>query len=236
MISSQVTKNVYTANGVTTEWAYAFPIVSSGDIELWVATSATAAPVQVLANFTVDTVNAVVVYPSVASLLPPIVSPYVITLKRARPLVQGTHYTIQGGVNPTSIESALDSVVMMVQDLNEEVGRAVKYAINQTPTEASTTGFLAEMAGYSSAASGYAGDALAAKNLAESARDAATGQASIASIQAGAAAASALSVANRLTEGPLASRPAALAGAGFYYDTDNGILFFYSPTNGWEAK
>lgn len=243
MISSQVTKNVYTANGVTTEWAYTFPIVTASDIELWVATSATAAPVKITTNFTVDTVNEVVVYPSVASLLPPIVSPYVITLKRARPLVQGTQYTSQGGVSPTSIEAALDSVVMMVQDLNEEVSRAVKYAINLTPTEATTEGFLAAMAGYSATASGYAGDALAAKNLAvsaqglaEAARDTAIGQASIASIQAGLAASSALSITNRLTEGTLALRPAALTGAGFYYATDISVLYFYSPTNGWEAK
>lgn len=140
MISSQVTKNSYTTNGVTKDWAYTFPIKAASDITVW-RTNATGLTSQVTENFTVDTVNALVTYPSVASLLPAIANADypTITIARATPMVQSTGYTSQGGVSANSLEVAFDRCVMMVQDLAEAVGRCVKYPIDKAPVQADLT-------------------------------------------------------------------------------------------------
>lgn len=140
MISSQVTKNSYTTNGVTKDWAYTFPIEVASDIAVY-QTNATGLTSRVTSNFTVDTVNAVVNYPSVASLLPAIANADypTITIARATPLTQPTQYTSQGAVSKESLETALDHVVLMIQDLNETVGRCVKYSIDKAPVEADLT-------------------------------------------------------------------------------------------------
>lgn len=134
MISSQITKNSYETDGTTRRWAYTFPIVASSDIEVWL-TAEGGNPVKIETNYTVDTDTNEVVYPSDESLLAAIAVGSTVTLKRARPMVQGTSYTTQGTVSKTSLETAFDDVVMMVQDLSEKVDRAIKFPITETPSE-----------------------------------------------------------------------------------------------------
>lgn len=242
-ISSQVAKNSYTANGTQTRWAYTFPVVNTSDIEVYL-TSLAGVTSKVESNFTVDTDTLEVVYPSVASELDPIGAGLKVTLKRAVPRTQGTDYTAQGSVSPASVESALDAIVLMIQDLAEEVARAIKYPVEQTPTETTVTGYISTLAGYAasaSAASGAAADsaaaALSSETNANNSKLAAAASADSAAASASYAGAAAVTeIDSRFREGPYADRPATMTGFGLYYDTDSGQLFQYTVAKGWEAK
>ena len=237
-IASQVTKNVYTANGSQTAWPYTFTIIDSTDIKVYV-TDDDDVTTEVTSNFSVNTDTAEVTYPTAESLLDPVTSGYKVTLKRSVPRVQETDYSAQGAIPAQSIEDALDVLTILVQDLAEEVSRAIKYPVEQTPSETTVTGYLSTLSGYVASAS------TSAANAADSESDA-SGFALAAAASSSAAAGSALvaqqaaaateaELAERISEGSLEARPVSLNGLGFYYATDIHQFFRYSPTNGWEA-
>lgn len=138
-VASNLNKIVYSGNGVTTNWSFTFPIILSTDIEVILTDTNNVDGAPLGSNFTIDTVNSLIVYPSVASGLPPLPSGWKITLLRVEPITQLITLASQGPFTASSIESALDKLTMIAQQHDEALSRTVQYPISQTPTTTDST-------------------------------------------------------------------------------------------------
>lgn len=195
-IASSTNKHVYAGNGVTTEWPFTFSYDDSGDIKLYL-TDADGTISEITTNYTLDTANSEVVYPSVASGLPALTASQKITIIRESSQTQEVDLKNQGPFAAEVIEQALDKLTMMVQDQAETLARTVKFPIDETPAATDTEEFLSDVqAGVSlaqtsaTAASASAAAALVSQNAAaQSAIDASASKDS-ASLSAASASAS----------------------------------------------
>lgn len=138
MISITTVKNSYTSDGVQTAWDYTFPIILTSDIKLY-DLDLDGVETLITTNYTVDTLNSRIIYPSVASLLPPIEAGHTITLVRSQSITQG--YT--GAVTPAVMEAAFDKITMIAQEVDEKLSRCVQFQVGQTPTTEEVTSLLA---------------------------------------------------------------------------------------------
>jgi len=152
-------KHVYSGDGVTTHWPYTFPILEGTDVKVMI-TSAAGIHTILDDDYTVDTENERVVYPDPGDPLPDDGS--TITVYRSRPQLQETIFTDGGPFPASSFEDSLDSLTMNVQELSEGLSRAIKYTIDQTPTEEETTAIVESSADAAASAAAAAVSALAA--------------------------------------------------------------------------
>ncbi len=160
-------KHVYNGNGVTRNWDFTFPIYTDdgSDIKLY-KTATDGTITEITSDYTVDVGASHVVYPTVASGLPLLATGEKITLLRSETLSQDSDWKNQGPFNAEGVESVADKIMMILQQLQEELSRAIKYAVDQTPTSDDTDAFISLLLGYKT-------DALAAKVAAEAAQVAA---------------------------------------------------------------
>ena len=164
-VSTLNTKHVYDCNGIQTEWPYTFPIIASTDIAVYV-TDLTGAVTKITSNFTVDTENGKVIYPTVESELDPAVvvaNGFKVTIKRETPLTQEIDLVNEGALNAETLETGYDKSTMQVQQMQETLDRCVKYSVDQTPTDSTTATFLSSI-------NSAKADAIAAKNAAQAAQ------------------------------------------------------------------
>lgn len=135
MISTTITKHIYTANGLNQNWDFSFPIIEPDDIQLWVTEPGGVAEL-VSNGLYVVTENSggadggVVEYP--ISPLSPLASGYTVTVMRVLPLIQETEFVNQGRIQAESIESGLDRLTMITQQLAETLGRAIVVNVDNT--------------------------------------------------------------------------------------------------------
>lgn len=199
-------KAIYTANGSNRYWDITFPYFDAegDDIKLYV-TAPGGADTLISANYEIDVDNSRVVYPTVASGLPYVTSGYTVTVIRVEPLTQEQNLQPRAALTAANIESALDKLTMITQQLNESISRCVSYPVSQTPSSTETTEFLNTLTGYvedaetaataaaasASAAATSAGSASSSASTASSAASAASTSATAASASQTAAAASA---------------------------------------------
>lgn len=144
-VASTSRKVVYSANDLTTSWPITFPYydtTAGSDIKLYLTPSGGADQLIDPLNYTVDVINDRVIYPTVASGLPPIATGNTITLARSEDFLQATHLTTQGPFVAANIESALDKITMELQEHKETLERTIQYPISQTPSSTDTTDFL----------------------------------------------------------------------------------------------
>ena len=164
-VSTLNTKHVYDCNGIQTEWPYTFPIIASTDIAVYV-TDLTGAVTKITSNFSVDTENGKVIYPTVESELDPAVvvaNGFKVTIKRETPLTQEIDLVNEGALNAETLETGYDKSTMQVQQMQETLDRCVKYSVDQTPTDSTTATFLSSI-------NSAKADAIAAKNAAQAAQ------------------------------------------------------------------
>jgi hypothetical protein len=182
-VQNTIVKNVYVGNGSVTVFPYTFALNNDdGEYVKVVVTDETGAETEV-SNYRVDTTDTTVTYPYPSG--DPLPSGHKITLKREIPNTQELNLENQGPFFAKDIEMEFDRVVMMIQQLGEMVGRAVKVSVSssETPDEIINSIFESKSAAMQAAenasisetnagnsaiaASGSAGDAANSKTRAE---------------------------------------------------------------------
>lgn len=216
-ISSEVRKaGPYDGNDVTTSFPFSFKVFAASDMvvvrtdAIGAETTLTAgADYSVTLNADQDTA------PGGSVVLPvPLASSNLLTITSSVPNLQALDLTNQGGFYPRVINAALDRLTILVQQVAEQVGRAVKVDIssNLSPSQLVASLNANTAAAVASAASAAASEANAAASEAAAAtsetnaatseanaaasESSAAGSASTATTQAGNASASALAAAN----------------------------------------
>ena len=205
-ITNETSKIVYAMNGTTTTFAFPYAFYASTDLVVTKFTTATGAT-SVLALNTDYTVSGVAPYPSGANVV--LVSDfgssaYKLVIQRVEPLNQLTTYPESGAFPSKTHEYCLDKLVLIAQQLQEIISRAILNNISATtgftlpdPVAGyilgwnSTATALTNYSGYVSAVASCAGYATAAAASAALA----LGYSAAASASATAAAASAVAAA-----------------------------------------
>jgi uncharacterized protein YjbJ (UPF0337 family) len=193
-VSTTHSKHVYTGNGVTTQWPYTFPIISSSDVKVYL-TDLSDVTTEVTTRFSVE--SGYVLYPQNLEGQSPVISPlasgYKITLLRSIDIDQDIDLKNQGNFNAEVLENAYDKLTMVSQQVNEALSRAVKYPVQESPTADDTETFLTTINAAKADAQTAASNAGTSETNAGLSAAAASSSAGAASGSAVAAAASALS-------------------------------------------
>lgn len=152
-VQNQTVKNVYDGNGSATVFPFTFAL-NAGDGEyVGVYVTNDAGTSEATDNFTIDADAKTVTYPKVGDPLP---EGKKIVIRREIPNEQDLNLENLGPFFAEDIEGELDKEVMMIQQLAEEVERAVKVdmASDRTPDE-----FLQDIADAVEQAKDYADEA-----------------------------------------------------------------------------
>lgn len=124
-VQNTIAKNVYAGNGSTTVWPYTFALSpeDGGHVQVIVADALDVETMVPANEFRVDTDDQTVTYPLTGDPLP---AGHRIALKRVLPKVQELNLENQGPFFADDIETSLDRIVMLIQQISEETERAVK--------------------------------------------------------------------------------------------------------------
>lgn len=134
-IATTTSSVTYTGDGVTTVFPYAFIIPDANSVVVSIYNSATDEWIEDVdaADYSITGLNTAaggnVTYPTVGS---PLASTRKIHIRRARAYTQDTDINNQAGFLPQTVETGLDKLLMLIQQLSEQVDRA--YKISPTST------------------------------------------------------------------------------------------------------
>lgn len=125
-LSTTANKVIHAGNGSATSFSYTFPIQASADLDV-IYTDAdgvetTLTPSQYSVTGIGTPTGGAVTYPLVGSA---IASGTLLTILRTVDQTQPTVLSNQGGYFPEVVEAALDRIVMIEQQLDEKIGRAI---------------------------------------------------------------------------------------------------------------
>ena len=138
-ISSETRKaGPYTGNGLTTSFSFAFKVFTTADV-LVVRTDLSAFETTLTLNtdYSVTLNSNQDSNPGGTVVLPTaLTTGYLLTLSSQVGALQSTDLTNQGGFYPSVLNTALDKLTILVQQLKEQVGRAVKTDISSSVTPA----------------------------------------------------------------------------------------------------
>lgn len=140
-VSMQVSKRIYSGNGVTRQWEVDFPLASPQDVRVYV-TSPAGVETELTENFELNTAGTALEYPTLSSGKPPLAEGWTLTLERHTPLTQEIDLLRQGELDAEVLESGYDKLTLMVQELNEKVSRSIKYPVSTVVNDLETDGFL----------------------------------------------------------------------------------------------
>lgn len=160
-LASSVT---YQGNGATTAFTYTFLIPAASDAVISLTdiagnTTETLDPSTYTITGLNDPNGGTVTYPNVGS---PITTASNITIQRVLPLTQEVDLTNQDGFFPTVLENALDNLCMQVQQVQEEIDRAVIFPVGTTVNVPALTAAILAGANQAAAAAASAATAKAA--------------------------------------------------------------------------
>lgn len=127
-VQNPIVKNVYTGNGATTVFPYTFALNQDDGEYVTVVIADEAGAETAVTNFKVDTLSRTVTYPYPAG--EPLPEGSRIAIRRAVPMTQELNLENQGPFFAEDIETALDRIVMQVQQINEQIDRSIK--VNET--------------------------------------------------------------------------------------------------------
>lgn len=137
-------RNQHNGDGATTVFPFTFtlPAGSTGsDVEVRVYDASNVETV-LSSNYSVDTVNSTVTYPTVGGQAPlaagqnALPAGWSIVIRRIEPLTQVLALSSQGVFDADSIETAFDKLTMILQQIQEQLNRSLQYPANITPTAA----------------------------------------------------------------------------------------------------
>jgi hypothetical protein len=127
-VSSETKRADYTGNGSTTDFATVFRFLQNSDVKVILTVTATG-----VETVQAETTNYTLVGDGLDAggtvtmlVAPPIGT--TLTIKRDVPLTQGTDYVENDSFPAESHETALDKLTMIVQQIQEEIDRSVKFA------------------------------------------------------------------------------------------------------------
>lgn len=125
--SATPTKHTYDGNDLTVLWPYTFSIatIDGSDILVYLTNPTTGISTLLTSNYSVDVPGSQVMYPTVASGLPPLPTNWKITLLRTESITQLMNLINQGAFNAENLETAFDKLTLICQQLNEKMDRAV---------------------------------------------------------------------------------------------------------------
>jgi len=120
-------KHTYDGNDLCVDWPFSFQIASptGDDILVYLTSPTTGLSTLLTSNYFVDVPGLKVIYPTVASGLPPLPALWKITLLRTENITQLMNLINQGSFNAESLETAFDKVTLICQQLQEQMNRAV---------------------------------------------------------------------------------------------------------------
>lgn len=128
VVSSTNSKDIFQGDGSTVAWQYDFPIILTSDIEIFtIDSSGNVTPVTT--NYSINTSTATVTYPVSGTPLP-IGSQ--IVLQRVEPLTQATSLKNQYRLPLDVIETSLDKLTLITQQLQTSLNQTIQQAINST--------------------------------------------------------------------------------------------------------
>lgn len=137
-VSTQLTKRIYSGNGLTREWSVDFPVSSLQDIRIFI-TSPQGVQSEVESNYEFDETSHILTYPTLDSEMEPLATGWLITLVRRTPLTQEIDLLRQGELDAEVLEQGYDKLTYLIQELSERVDRCMKYPVSaQSLTEAQT--------------------------------------------------------------------------------------------------
>jgi|GEM_PF-5747934 len=133
-VESTTTKIIYQGNGTTITWPVPFAYNQTEHLHLLIA-DATGIETEVTANFSVQVSEAgdtTVVYPVEGA---PLAAGNKLVIYRDTPLTQIVDLQYGGAFSPDVLEhDGFDREVMMIQEMREEVDRAVKVKLSSSET------------------------------------------------------------------------------------------------------
>jgi hypothetical protein len=182
MITNQNNKSTYVGNNNTTVFPRLFPVWNANQVKVVLTENNTDTVLTLGTHYTVQGVNNpnpstwTITYPVNGTPLTPSQK---LTIVSKVPYLQDTDFANQGGFFAETHEDVADKMVLMVQQLAEEVSRAVKVAIgsNTTP-EALIAQLQTDAANATASAAAAATSATNAANSAAAAATSATNAAS----------------------------------------------------------
>lgn len=136
-VTTTANKVVFQGNGSTTVWPFAFPIPAQADIQVSLVDVASGnetilAPVlYTVSGFGVDAGGSVT-YPLSGS---PLTTATYLVIERIMPLEQQTDFANQGAAYPADIEAGLDYLMMVAQQLQDALNRAIVFSAADTVTQ-----------------------------------------------------------------------------------------------------
>ncbi|MDL2267184.1 hypothetical protein LJC46_04255 [Desulfovibrio sp. OttesenSCG-928-G15] len=166
-VESLKTKVIYKGNGSTNVWPFPYQYSKTDTIFL-VLTDAKGKDSIVTSNYRIDvnaSGNTSVVYPVTGAA---IASGTKLTVFRNTPLTQIVDLIYGGAFNPEMLESSgFDRIVMMVQEIQEQIDRAVKVSISDENPPTTAEDFYEDMQGFADAAAESAARSEAAADKSE---------------------------------------------------------------------
>jgi hypothetical protein len=231
-------KKAYTGNGVTIDWPITFPYGEVSEIHLYLRVD-DGEPDEITSNFEVNEGTLSVRYPVDGD---PLEDDSELTLICETPYSQDIDLINGGPYDAEVVEAGFDKTTRILQQIREELDRAIKFPVSEDPTEEETSSvaYLAAIEAFSVAAAssaaaaaasvitaaGYSASALAAQIAAVAASLEA--EASAAAAAASAAAAGSAS-GTKLPADLAVLKAAAVVGAPFIaLATDLGQTVFFS--------
>lgn len=143
-VSTQNNDNIFDGDGSTDQWSFTFELPSDSvgdDIYVYVIDDE-GSITQITTNFTLDLNAQTITYPvtpgvspleSGVSFLP---AGWQLAVLRLEDIVQALNLTTQGAFPSAGLMLGLDKIVMILQQLQEQIDRCIKYPIGQAPTTA----------------------------------------------------------------------------------------------------
>ena len=177
-ITNTKAKSVYNANGTTTEWNLGFTYDDTvSNVHIYIV-DANDNETEVTSNYSIA--DGVLTYPTTASGLEPLAEGNKLVIVRDTPRTQDIELTSNGKLDGKVLEGGYDKLTLQVQELTEQVNRAVKFPV----TEESADNFVDPITAITEAKKEALVEIAQATTPAETAKDTAVAKAQVATEQA----------------------------------------------------
>ena len=177
-VTNTKAKSVYNANGTTTEWNLGFAYDNTvSNVHIYIV-DANDNETEVTSNYSIA--EGVLTYPTTASGLDPLAEGNKLVIVRDTPRTQDIELTSNGKLDGKVLEGGYDKLTLQVQELTEQVNRAVKIPV----TEDSADNFLDPITAITEAKKEALAEIAQATEPAEAAKDTAVEKAQVATEQA----------------------------------------------------
>ncbi len=150
-VETRINKVKYVGDGAAAEFPAPFPVIDEGHLRLYLL--ADGAETEVLSGFSVIGAGTSAVS---VRLDQPLAAGVGLTILRQLPLVQPMDLVNGGDFNAETLEESADNQVMQIQQLAEELDRAIKVPVTSEPPYPSSEDFLGRIKGYTDDARGSA--------------------------------------------------------------------------------